>query len=349
MTRARAFLSTTVAILTAGGAGAAVFAFAQEAERARVRADFLADLATLRAERIAALEAELAAALAAQQAVRALINERAAAEEAERKARHARLLAATRPLPEGLRLAVNALHELWGRSGRPELRILDVRAIQDHELRGVELFAAPANGEGAVLWRAERVDLRLDRGTGTLTVRLREGTVVRHGGESALPEAGETIVFEDVDGPMYEARLPYLVVAEGIYPEAEPRVPPRARLDPFTAQRWRERLNRLLGRASTPLRYRIHELEGLADGEFLGVVLFGCQGKRIEQMAEVERAAVVVDERAGTVELELIGGVFRRAGGDVPLPSSPPGQRILLVGVTPKDASDALTGMVVQR
>lgn len=334
---------------------AALFTFVwftqQDAEHARLASAASRRLAERRHTRIVGLERELTAALAHHENVREFVSERVAAEAADRRAREERLLAATRKTPEGIRLAFDALHDLLRRSGHSGLRFLTARAIADKELLGVELFEAPgAVRPSATLWLAERVAFRLDRATSTLAIRLRDGRVIREGTSVDLPEAGEPLLLMTVDGPAFERELPYLVVAEGEYPQPEPTTPTRARLDPFTAESWRDRLNGLLESASTPFRYRVTELVGLENAEFVGVVLLGqSTGKRLEQMAEVERLAVVVDEGADTVELELIGGVFHRAGGDTVLPARAPGQRILLPGVTPQAAARALTGMVVRR
>jgi len=323
----------------------------QAREHAQLRLEAMQRLADLRQQRIDVLERELAAALAAGDGMRAVVKDRLAAEVAVQKQREERLLAATRPLPEGLRLAVSTLHDLLRRSGHGDLRVLSARAIADKQMRGVELFAPPTDAAlGATLWQAERLGFHLDRKRGALTLRFHEGRVVRDGVAQPLPEGGEPLVLFDVDGPAFEERLPYLVVAEGEYPKPQPVTPPRARLDPFTEQSWRERLNRLLAAADTPCRYRVTELGGLADGRFLGVVLLAStDGNRLEQVVEVDRLAVRIDETAGTVDLELVGGVFHRAGGDTDLPRDEPGQLILLPGVTPKEASLFLTGMVLRR
>lgn len=324
---------------------------AQDGEHARLRAEALQHLAVLRQARIDELETQLVTALRQHESVHELVSERIAAEEAERKAHDEKLLAMTRPLPEGLRIAIETVHDLLRRSGHAGLRFLSVRAITDKEMRGVELFeTSPDATTVATLWQAERVAFHLDRNTSSLTIRLREGRVVRAGVARELPDAGEPLVLLGVDGPTFEERLPFLVVAEGAYPVPEPVMPPAARLDRFTAESWRERLNRLLEVSATPFRYRVTELEGLQDARFLGVVVLGqAEGRRIEQVIEVQRLAVVLDERAGTVELELVGGVFHRAGGDTDLPAAEPGQRVLLPGVTPQAASQILTGMVLER
>ncbi|MEZ5965361.1 MAG: hypothetical protein R3F56_16125 [Planctomycetota bacterium] len=334
-------------------AGLFTFAWyaAQAAEHARLQAASARRLAGLRQERIDELERRLAGEVSQQERVRELVSQRVAAEERARQEQEQRLLAATQPLPEGLRLALEAVHDVLRRSGHAGLRFLSVRAIAEKEMRGVDLFELPDAASGAAtLWRAERVDFLLDRTTNSLTIRLREGSVVRGGVAADLPDDGEAIVLLAVDGPMAEERLPFLVVASGEYARPEPAAQPQAKLDPFTAQSWRDRLNRLLSSATTPLRYRITEIEGLQDARFHGVLLLGqAEGKRLDQVAEVDRLAVVVDDAAGTVELELVGGVFHRAGGDTVLPEREPGQRILLPGLTPQAAARTLTGMVLRR
>lgn len=323
----------------------------QTAEQQRGRAEAAVELAALRGRRIAELETELAGALLTHGEVRQMLEKQAGENAQARQAQRERLERALAPLPEGLRLTLDTLHELLRRAGHGDVQVLEARAVAEHALWGARVFRAGVGpNDGATLWQAEKVTFSVDRATGALTMTLQQGLVVRNGKTTPLADDGDVLVLADFDARACEARLPQLIAVAGEYPVPEPLIPPRARLDPFTAQRWRERLDEVLASARTTLRYRVHELQGLDQGWFLGVVLYGhTAGNRLEEMAEVERLALRVDDTGGIAELELVGGVLRRAGGDVTLPAAEPGRRILLPGVTPAAASRALTGMVVKQ
>jgi hypothetical protein len=323
----------------------------QTAEQQRGRAEAAIELADLRGRRIAELETELAGALLTHGQVREMLEKQAGENAQARQAQQERLERALAPMPEGLRLTLDALHELLRRAGHGDVQVLEARAVTERALWGARVFRG-GNGpnDGATLWQAEKVTFAIDRATSALTMTLQQGLVVRGGSTKPLPDDGDVVVFAEVDARACEARLPQLIAVSGEHPVAEPVIPPRARLDPFTAQRWRERLDQVLASARTTLRYRVHELQGLDQGWFLGVVLYGhTAGNRLEEMAEVERMALTVDDAGGIAELEMVGGVLRRAGGDVTLPATAPGRRILLPGVTPAAASRTLTGMVVKQ
>src|SRR5688572_5263374 len=136
-------LSFSVQTLLAAAVVGLLWHTLQAAEHARVRAEVHGRLAAARGERIVALEGELADALHARDGVREFIRERIATEAAAREAQEQRLRAATQPLPDGLRLAIETLHDLWRRGGHHRLRVLSLRAIEAKELRGLELFEAP--------------------------------------------------------------------------------------------------------------------------------------------------------------------------------------------------------------
>ncbi len=347
--------SSALGLLALFGLGAgcvfSVWLSTADAERERVRRATAEDLATARAARVAALEAELAAALVGQRELRDLLVERRQAEDAVRQASDARTQAVLTPMPEGVLLALQALRGLLQRSGH-DLRFLRVRAVGDHVLHDVEMFepGSAATGGGGVLWLAARADFKLDRASSSLTILFHEGTVTRFGERAALRDGGEPLVLEGVAARDLEARLPYLVECVGEYPTATSALPAHARLDPYSAEAWRGRLNDLLAAATTPTRYRVSEVSGLDDARFRDVVLLGhAESNLLVEAAEVAHLAVVVDEGAGTVELELQGGKRRRAGGEAPIPDAPDAHRILLLGVTPQAAMRTMTGMVVRR
>ena len=330
---------------------AAVWLAVDDAERARVRRAAAEDLAAAHARRVGQLEGDLAAALLGQRDLRDLLVRRRAEEDATRAAQEEHALEVLAPMPEGVRLALAALRDLLLRSSH-DLRFLRVRALADHALHDVEVFepGRAATGGAGVLWMAGRADFRLDRESGALTILFHDGSVTRGGERAELRAGGEPLVLEGVAARDFEARLPYLIEAVGEYPGEAVSASARARLDPYSAEAWRGRLNDLLAAASTFTHYRVSEVAGLEDARFLDVVLLGHSDARVlVESAEVVRMAVVVDEVAGTVELELQGGMRRRAGGETAIPEAPDAQRILLTGLTPQAAMHTMTGMVVRR
>ena len=272
-------------------------------------------------------------------------------EEIERRATAARERAeeALRPMPLGVRECLNALHECLRRDGFTAQRFLRASVIDADGLHDVELLEAAADGLSATFLTAARMTARLDRATGSLELRFFEGRRSDGGERAALPEEGFVVSFDDVDGRRFEERLPYLIRAEGAYPvpQVGPAVEP-GKLDPGSRRQWAARLTRLLAAARTDLRWSTVRLRGLLEGRFLAVELVATNDKNsVLGSAHCARVAVEIDARRDVVSLLLQDGVMRREGVESQVDDQ--GFRMLLPGVTSKDATDVMLGMVVSR
>jgi hypothetical protein len=319
-----------------------------DAARTRAERDAARAEAEARAARIGFLERELGGALRRAEAVSAAVEAERAELQRVRAELDARRIAAGRPMPEGLRLALETLADQLRADGHPGLRFVHARALEEQILREVELVEVGAGGGRVTYYRAGALSVELDRGSGVLLLRLRDGHALRDGALEPLAEGGTELRFEGVDGPAFERRLPYLVQALGTYPEPEAGASRPEVLDTRTRERWRARLGELLDRAGTEVRYDLGRFRTVRDGRFVDVSLHGYDGRRLlMQSAEAAHLAVEVDRGAGVVSLLLEDGVLRKRGGETTIPKS--GYRILLPGVTPQQASDALLGMVVER
>ena len=187
------------------------------------------------------------------------------------------------------------------------------------------------------------------KATGSLELRFYEGRRSDGGERAALPEEGFVVSFDDVDGRRFEERLPYLIRAEGAYPvpQVGPAVEP-GKLDPGSRRQWAARLTRLLAAARTDLRWSTVRLRGLLEGRFLAVELVATNDKNsVLGSAHCARVAVEIDARRDVVSLLLQDGVMRREGVESQVDDQ--GFRMLLPGVTSKDATDVMLGMVVSR
>ncbi|MGC6487465.1 MAG: hypothetical protein ACON4Z_07460 [Planctomycetota bacterium] len=283
------------------------------------------------------------------QALRALLAERNAELERRAAASRERAAASLRPMPLGVRECLQALHECLRAEGFTSQRFLRATAVDADGLRDVELLEAASDGLGVTFLTAERMTASLDRSTGRLELRFFEGRRSVEGERAALPDDGFAVVFDDVDGRRFEARLPYLVRAEGAYP-VDPAPPERepGALDPAGRRSWAARLTRLLESAGTELGWSATRVRGLLDGRFLHVDLVGTNDKDLVLgSAHGGRVAVEVDERRDVVSLLLQDGVLRRDGVESTIGAE--GFRMLLPGVTPKRARDAMLGMVIAR
>jgi len=301
------------------------------------------------APQVERLEGELHAALDRQQDFATLIEQRADQAEAERTARAAAAQALQAPMPEGVRQCLLALRDCLRADGFVGFRFLTASALVDQQLRDVELLDVDGGQLLTTLYVARRMTVRLDRERGELTLRFFDGH--RRTGEhhQDCPVDGLPLLLRPVDGRLWEQRLPYLVQAEGIYPLPATSAPPAGTgLDVTTRDQWLERLNGLLGTAGTTERLHVSTFRGLRDGAFLQVALQGYDRKNLlRSMASCSSLSVEVDERAGVVQLLLRGGTMRSEGGEASI--SDDGYRMLLQAVTPKQAKDALLGMVVQK
>ena len=256
---------------------------------------------------------------------------------------------ALRPMPLGVRECLNALHECLRREGFTAQRFLRATSIDPDGLHGVEMLAASADGLGATFIVAERMAASIDRPSGRLELRFFDGHRSADGERAALPEDGFPVAFEDVDGEVFEARLPYLVRGQGAYPVevVAPEREPGA-LDPGSRRQWAARLSRLLARSKTKLRWSVTRLRGQLEARFLQVDLVGTDAKgMVMGSAHCAKVSVEVDERRGVVSLLLQEGVLRREGVESTINAQ--GFRMLLPALTPKDVTDAMLGMVVRR
>ena len=294
------------------------------------------------------LELELAGAMGRIEALGKAIEERSRAEQEARRAEEEQR-AARVAVPEGVRMALLALRDCMRADGFQGLRFLSATALEDHELRDVEVLDA-ADGEfEPALFLARRMRVELDRATATLRLRFFEGHR-RAGTERAeFPVDGFALEFRPVTHKLWEERLPYLVQASGVAPDA-PAGAARARpaVDPRTRDLWLERCNALFETSGADTRYRLGELRDLKDSRFLGVSLRGYDASdRLQATIDAETLWIEIDERAGIVQLVVSGGTMRTPGGVSTLAED--GMRLLLRDVTPKAASDTLLGMVVRK
>lgn len=319
----------------------------QQAASVLVERDGLrADREELRSN-VARLEGELAAAQAQRTAMADALEQHA--ERERQRAAAAAAAAPTRPpMPEGVRQCLAALHECLRAEGFASHRLLYAARLDGDGLHDVELLETAPDGLVVEVFQAGRMTAALDRGKGRLLLRLFDGTRSEGSNRVALPADGWPISFVPVDGPMFEARLPFLLRVEGVYPEAVAKVRPASDLDPTTRAQWLDRFDRLLEGAGTTEELRVNRCRGLQDGRFLGVQLVGSDSKhRLLLSADCARMAVEVDPTAGVVSLLLQDGALRRGGAESTINAE--GYRMLLPKVTPKQATDVMLGMVVTR
>jgi hypothetical protein len=260
-----------------------------------------------------------------------------------------RVADALKPMPAGVRECLHALHQCLRLEGFTAQRFLRATAVDAEGLHDVELLETAADGLGVVFVTAARMTASLDRTTGRLELRFFEGHRSVDGERAALPEDGFAVVFDDVDGQLFERRLPYLVRASGAYPvEPETSDDQPGDLDPASRRQWARRLSRLLAQARTDIHWSASRLRGQLDGHFLQVELVGTNDKGLVLgSAHCDRVAVEIDERRNVVSLLLLDGVLRRDGVESTITDR--GFRMLLPGLTPKDCSDAMLGIVVKR
>jgi hypothetical protein len=271
---------------------------------------------------------------------------RAAGEAARREQRERAARAVLRGPPAGVRLALAAINDCLREDGFERLRFLHAGALDGRTVCDVEAIERDEDALGTALYLASELQLELDRAAGALTLRLRDGHRLADGVRHELPPEGLELRFQPVDGRHWEQRLGYLLTARGQYP-APPAAAsaPAGELDAEQRAVWLSRLAGLLEVAAGELRYRVHDLRGLADGAFTEVLLLGYDaGGRLVLSASAERMAVRATPAGG--ELVLESGTLRKAGGETTIPAA--GYRILLPDVTREAALDAMLGMVVQ-
>lgn len=323
-------------------------AAAADLQAARAELGSMGQAAVSREARITFLEQELRAALARAESVTQAVAARRAELDALRAELDERRIAAGKPMPEGVRLAVRAFEDLLIADGYEGFRIIQARALDDGALHDVELVETEDYGRRVTYYRAERLSVELDREGGAAAISLRNGHAVADGELRAFGEDGVSIELREVDGPEWERRLPYLVQAVGEYPESAARAAAEEVLDLSTRDRWRQRVDALLSTADTEVRYGLGGFRTIRDGRFLDAALHGFDGAGLlDRSASADRLGIEVDREAGVVALLLEDGVLRRRGGETKIPAS--GYRILLPGVTPEQALDAMLGFVVER
>jgi hypothetical protein len=294
------------------------------------------------AQELAATKEQLAIATA-------MLAARARQDEERAQAAAAATAAANRPIPAGVRECLVALQDCLRAEGYAGLRLLRADAVGAEGLTNVELLDAEPGGIDVAFVRAARVTGVVERATGGFVLTCFDGERSLRGERTPLPPKGLPLRFADVDGRMFEARLPYFVRGEGEYPAAAaaPDRPP-GELDPLRRRQWLERLERVLTDGGPTPRWRVGRLRGLDGGWFQGGDLVATDDKRrVVASAACERFAIEVDEAAGIVSLLLRNGSLRRDGVDSSITGE--GLRVLLPNLTCKQASDAMFGMVVRR
>ncbi|MCB9869622.1 MAG: hypothetical protein H6837_07175 [Planctomycetes bacterium] len=299
-------------------------------------------------EQVRRLEGELAAEIARRKAVNAHIDQIAADLRAERERHNKEVWQAKKFMPEGVRQALLAANECLRAEGHYDLRFLHARSIDDLTLCDVELLDHDPGALSSELYLAGKMTFELDREKGTLTLRCKEGFRRSREGRAKFPAEGECLVLREIDGRLWERRLPALIRARGEYPAVLASAPRAAPMAPTLRAAWRDRLNALLAAAGTKTRYRISAFRTLQDTRFREALLLGYDaGKILSMSVEAERLWVEVDAAAASVSLVMAGGLLRQTGGDAKLPES--GYRIRLGGVKPEQAVEAMLGMVVRR
>ncbi len=294
-----------------------------------------------------ALEGELRVALAQRDGMAKAVREKVEEQERERRLRDERRRAALEPMPEGVRLALIAIQECLQADGHYGLRVIRARSLQDHSLGDVEVLDYDRQQLITTLYVAGRLEIELDRSTSTLALRFFEGHLLQGGERRNFPPGGFELLLPGVNGPLWEARLPFLVEALESYPEQVPESAPQS-LDPSSRRQWQRRLDLLLDEAETVERMRIGNLAALEEGSFRDILLLGYDDRSLLVMsAHADRMVVRVDGSGGMVQLVLRDGILRMAGGDTPIGES--GYRILLPGVSPERARDIMMGMVAER
>lgn len=315
-------------------------------ERAEAELGAAQELARSRGERVQRIESELLAVIAQRDSL-AREAQRVLEQRKEQEQASTRKRGSSRSLPEGVRRALLAYNELLGKSGHPQLRFLHATAIEsDKSLLGAELIDSDPKSLKTTLYLPDSLATRVERENGRLTMLLRGGVRVASDVREELPASGYAIVIEGVEGRLWEQLLPMLVEGEGSYRE-EAGTPSRpSRLPTATADAWCDRINELLARVPGQERWRCERLRGLEGGVFREVLLILTKGGRtVKQSAEAERFAIRVDSATGTVSLWLASGVLHGSEGDTSIPEA--GYAILLPGLEPKAARDALLGLVV--
>lgn len=297
----------------------------------------------------ARLSLELAATKDQLAAVTALLAQRN--REAEQRAAEAAAVAEklAQPMPDGVRLCLQALHDCLRAEGFTGLRFLGARSVGNEGLTMVEALECDPSGLDVAVLHAARVTATLDRSRGRFELRFFDGERVLRGERQKLPKDGFAIAFDDVDGRPFEARLPYLLAVQGAYPDsklAEARA--ATDLEPPQRRQWLARLDRVLRESGVSPGWQVTRLRGLDNAWFLaGELVSADEKKRVVGGAHVARFAIECDQAAGVVSLLLRDGFLHRAGVDSRITGE--GFRVLLPNLTCKQANDLMFGMVVTK
>ncbi len=334
--------SSTVGEPNAAAAAAAAAAAGTEGERSGPSAPVNLDAFTK-------LQVDLHTTRQQLAAVSQLLEQRNAEIEQRRAAAAAVAEASMKPMPAGVRLCLDTLHECLRSEGYTHQRFLRAGSLDDKGLHDVEMLESSRDGLAVAFLTAKLMTATFDRSAGQCELRFFEGHRAVDGERAGLPEEGFAIVFNDVDGRLFEGRLPYLVRGEGAYPAAITTTGRAATdVDAGTRRQWLSRFDKLLGQAATKESWRVTRLKGMSDGQFLTVELIGTDEKNlVKSSVHCGQMAVEIDEQAGVVSLLLRDGVLRR--GTLESTITREGYRMLLPGLTPKATIDAMLGMVVKK
>lgn len=254
-----------------------------------------------------------------------------------------------KPMPAGVRLCLDAMHQCLRGEGYTNQRFLRASSIDDDGMHEVEMLDVSPDGLAVAFVNAGLMKAKVDRQTGRLELRFFDGYRAVDGERLALPEDGFAVTFEEIDGRLFERRLPFLLHGEGSYQVVDPEIQqPSTDLDPGTRRQWLTRLDYLISRARTTLNWRVTRMRGMSDGYFLTVELVGTSDSHlVKGSVHCDRMAVEIDDASGVVSLLLQDGVLRRDGLESTITKQ--GYRMLLPGLTPKETIDAMLGMVVKK
>jgi hypothetical protein len=282
-------------------------------------------------------------------AVTKLLEQRNAELEQRRKVVAEAAKNSLKPMPAGVRLCLDTLHECLRSEGYTSHRFLRAGSLDAEGLHDVEMLEASTDGLAVTFLTAKLMTAAIDRSTGILQLRFFDGHRAVDGERAALPKDGFVITFKEVEGLLFEGRLPYLVRGEGAYPMPAISAGRLATdVDLGTRRQWLTRLDNLLRKAKTKESWRVTRLQGMSEGYFLTVDLIASDvNNLVKSSAHCDQLAVEIDVRGGVVSLLLRGGVLRR--GSLESTITGEGYRMLLPGLTPKETIDAMLGMVVKK
>lgn len=264
-----------------------------------------------------------------------------------REDRLERIAQANKPMPAGVRLALRTINNQLLQDGYGTMRFLRAERIEERAMFGAEFTEYRPEEFATRFYYAGRVEFELDRATAALTMRCFEGRVYSAGDTHQFPPDGEAIVLSSVAALDWENRLPYLLRTTGVAPVEVEEEPDRPAIDAATARIWSERMDGLVRSGETEFELRVARVRDLRDGVFRDVLIHGYDDSgRLQTSMSAKRLQIEVDQAAGTVALLMRGGTMLRHEGTVTIPAE--GYRVLLMGVSPAAARDAMLGMVAR-